>query len=70
MQLVAWLGLGVFATEFRSPVGVAGLGIRVGADGPGKQELDPAVLAESKVVVDVLDPVPRRGSSPIRSTRG
>jgi alanine dehydrogenase len=29
--------------------------IALGADGPGKQELDPAILAESKVVVDIFD---------------
>ena len=35
--------------------------VALGADGPGKQELDPAILARAKVVVDVLEQAEESG---------
>lgn len=42
-------------------VSSGGLVIALGADGPGKQELDPRLLAESKVVVDVIEQAQESG---------
>jgi alanine dehydrogenase len=51
----------VTITPARAPILGAGniapgtLVVALGADGPGKQELEPALLARARVVVDVLD---------------
>ncbi len=51
----------VTVTPARTPVLSAGdvspgtLVVAIGADGPGKQELDPRILAGARVVVDVLE---------------
>ncbi len=42
-------------------IGPGRLVVALGADGPGKQELDPAILAQSKVVVDVLEQAAEQG---------
>ena len=57
----------VTITPARSPLLSAGdvsdgaLVVALGADGPGKQELDPQVLARARVVVDILEQAEESG---------
>jgi len=46
---------------FAADIAPGAVVVALGADGPGKQELDPQILARSKVVVDLLDQAAEHG---------